>query len=151
MCWQADVLRSSSTRSIKTEMQDFQTPFNPHATEPQRVQTTSGEVLVRPECCGSVCSPDCVVTPEAKDTDIVNLKIPVGHQCPDPADEANWEPVIENGVQIGQTLKSGEIYDTLTLTVGQLKDLALGRIFVAAGNYGDTQAVISQVRQALKS
>lgn len=128
-------------------MQDFATPFNPHATEPKVVQTSGGEVLVRPECCGSVCSPDCVVTPEVKDTDLVTLQIPVGFEQPDLTKDENWEPVFSDGVQIGRSPKAGEIYEPLTLTVAQLKDLVVSRIFVAAGNFADTRVVLAQIRK----
>jgi len=131
-------------------MQDFNSPFNPHGSEPKIVQTETGEVQVRPECCGSFCSPDCIVARQASDQDTVTLQITVGYQAPDPSKEENWEPVFSQGVQIGQTLMPGEIYSDLTLTVGQLKDLAIGRIFIAAGNYCDTQAVLSQIRESLK-
>lgn len=127
-------------------MQDFETPFNPHGSEPKVVQTDSGEVTVRPECCGSVCSPDCIVPKQTNDKDIVTLRIPVGYQAPDPSKEESWETV----PGVGQLLKDGEIYSDLTLTVGQLKDLAISRIFVDAGNYCDTQAVLAQIRESLK-
>lgn len=128
-------------------MQDFNTPFNPHGSEPKIV----GDVAVRPECCGNACSPDCIVGQQAKDTDLVSLQIPVGFQPVDLTDDANYDDVIdqETGQVIGRTPKSGEVYETLTLTVAQLKDLVVGRIFIAAGNYEDTRAAINKVKKDL--
>lgn len=128
-------------------MQDFGTPFNPHGSTPKVV----GNVAVRPECCGNVCSPDCVVGQQVKDTDLVTLQIPVGFQAVDLTKDENFDDVIdqETGKVIGRTPKSGEIYEELTLTVAQLKDLVVSRLFVAAGNYEDTRAVINKVKRDL--
>jgi len=130
-------------------MQDFDTPFNPYSTEPKTVVGTGeNPVQVKAECCGNVCSPDCVV-PQPPDTALVTLQVPVGFRSLDLSNDNNLEPVFDGDEQIGQTPKSGEILEDLTMTIGQLKALVVNRILVKAGNYADTRAVLAQVRKEI--
>jgi len=144
-------------------MQDFATPFNPLGGTPITVNTPDGKTTtLQPGCCGSVCSPSCIVEERPVNTAqqtvgddvLVTIQVPVGFRrhIPGTPGKPVFDPtaITEQNPQgqVGEDCSGEEVYEPFTITLGQLKGLALSRIFVV-GNYADTQMIMGRIKREL--
>lgn len=126
-------------------MHDSDTPFNPLAQDGITIETGDGTKVVLPAgCCQGGCG--CEPTPLANDAHAVVISIPVGFTPYDLS--ATGTPVQDGGKVIGNIPAGGvEQFESLTLTVGELKEL-FGSTF-CRGNYEDTKAQLRRSRREL--
>jgi len=110
-------------------MKDFTIPFDP---------TTAC-----PPCSGNcdTCSNDSI------DSTQVTIQVPVGFAPL--ANDAPGKPIMENGECVGEDRSGEEVFESLTLTVGQLKELFVSRL--TSGDYVDTRRELFSIRAALQS
>lgn len=96
-----------------------------------------------PTCSGScdTCNSDFI------DTIQVVIQVPVGFAPL--ASDAPGRPILEDGKPGGEDRSGEEVFEYLTLTVGQLKELFVARLL--RGDYVDTRRELFSIRAALKS